>query len=50
MELTNETRDIKVNEPVEFVPVTELSENGIIKYSLEEYMDVEFVASKPAVK
>jgi hypothetical protein len=35
MELTNETRDIKVNEPVEFVPVTELSENGIIKYSLE---------------
>jgi cell division protein FtsZ len=31
MEL-NETRDIKVNEPVEFVPVTELSENGIIKY------------------
>jgi cell division protein FtsZ len=48
----NETRDIKVNEPVEFVPVTELSENGIIKYSLEEYMeaDVEFVASKPAAK
>jgi cell division protein FtsZ len=43
---------IKVNEPVEFVPVTELSENGIIKYSLEKYMeaDVEFVASKPAVK
>jgi cell division protein FtsZ len=52
VELTNETRDIKVNEPVEFVPVTELSENGIIKYSLEEYMeaDVEFVACKPAVK
>ncbi|MFT7334407.1 MAG: cell division protein FtsZ [Porticoccaceae bacterium] len=52
LELTNETRDIKVNEPVEFVPVTELSENGIIKYSLEEYMeaDVEFVACKPAVK
>jgi cell division protein FtsZ len=51
-ELTNETRDIEVNEPVEFVPVTELSENGIIKYSLEEYMeaDVEFVASKPAAK
>jgi cell division protein FtsZ len=51
-ELTNETRDIKVNEPVEFVPVTELSENGIIKYSLEEYMEVEadFVTSKPAEK
>jgi hypothetical protein len=26
MELTDETRDIKVNQPVEFVPVTELSE------------------------
>jgi cell division protein FtsZ len=49
VELTDETRDIKVNEPV-FVPVTELSENGIIKYSLEEYMEVEFVASKPAAK
>jgi cell division protein FtsZ len=25
-ELTNETRDIKVNEAVQFVPVTELTE------------------------
>ena len=50
-ELTNETRDIKVNEAVQFVPVTELSDNGIIKYSLEEYMEVEpdFVA-KPVAK
>jgi cell division protein FtsZ len=51
-QLTDETRDIKVNQPVEFVPVTELSEKGIIKYSLEEYMeaDADFVAAKPAVK
>jgi cell division protein FtsZ len=51
-ELTNETRNIKVNEPVSFVPVTELSENGIIKYSLEEYMEVEndLMASKPIEK
>jgi cell division protein FtsZ len=51
-ELTNETRDIKVNQAVEFVPVTELSENGIIKYSLEEYMeaDADFVTSKPVPK
>jgi cell division protein FtsZ len=50
-ELTNETRDIKVNEAVQFVPVTELSDNGIIKYSLEEYMDQEpdFMA-KPVAK
>ncbi|HSD06971.1 cell division protein FtsZ [Flavobacterium sp.] len=49
-ELTNETRDIKVVQPVQLVPVTELSDNGIIKYSLEEYMEVEkdLVESKPA--
>jgi cell division protein FtsZ len=40
-ELTKETRDIKVNEAVQFVPVTELTDNGIIKYSLEEYMEAE---------
>lgn len=51
-ELTNETREIKVNQPVQFVPVTELSDKGIIKYSLEEYMEVEdnFTTSKPAAK
>ena len=50
-ELTNETRDIKVNEAVQFVPVTELSDNGIIKYSLEEYMETEpdFI-TKPVAK
>jgi cell division protein FtsZ len=51
-ELTNETRDIKVNEAVQFVPVTELTDNGIIKYSLEEYMEVEndFVTAKTVEK
>jgi cell division protein FtsZ len=50
-ELTNETRDIKVNEAVQFVPVTELTDKGIIKYSLEEYMDIDndFMA-KPIAK
>ena len=38
-DLTNEIRDIKVNEAVQFVPVTEVSQDGIIKHSLEEYMD-----------
>ena len=48
-ELSNETRDIKVNEPVQFVPVTELTDNGIIRYSLEEYTEVEntLLESKP---
>lgn len=51
-ELTNETREIKVNDPVQFVPVTEVSDNGIVKYSLEEYMEVEndLLASKPVEK
>jgi len=48
-ELTNETRNIVVNQAVEMVPVTELNENGIIKYSLEEYMEIEndLLNSKP---
>ena len=49
-ELTNETREIKVNEPVQFVSMTEVSKDGIIKYSLEEYMEIEneLAGSKPA--
>lgn len=51
-ELSNETRNIKVNDPVQFVPVTEVAENGVIKYSLEEYMEVEdnLMSSKPVEK
>jgi cell division protein FtsZ len=51
-ELSNETREIKVNQPVQFVPVTELSDKGIIKYSLEEYMEaeIELMSSKPVAK
>jgi cell division protein FtsZ len=41
-ELTaNEINDIKVIDPVQFVPVTEVTENGVIRHSLEEYMEVE---------
>ena len=48
-ELSNETKDIKVKEPVQVVTMTELNENGIIKYSLEEYMELEdeLLNSKP---
>jgi cell division protein FtsZ len=48
--LTDETKDIKVNDPLEFVSMTELNQSGIIKYSLEEYMDIEneLSNSKPA--
>ncbi|RAR71482.1 cell division protein FtsZ [Flavobacterium aciduliphilum] len=47
-DLTAETKEIQVNEPIEFVPVTELKD-GVIRYSLEEYMEVEneLLGSKP---
>ena len=50
-ELTDETREIKVNEAVQFVPVTELTDKGIIRYSLEEYMEMEnaLLDSKPTI-
>ncbi len=40
-ELTEETKEIVVNQPVQLVPMTEVNESGVIKYSLEEYMEVE---------
>lgn len=48
-ELTPETKNIKVNEHIEYVSVTELSNDGVIKYSLEEYMEIEnsLLNSKP---
>ena len=51
LELMNDVHDIKVNDALQFVPVTELSDKGIIKYSLEEFMDQEpeFTA-KPVAK
>jgi cell division protein FtsZ len=45
------TNEIKVNDPVQVIPMTELNESGVIRYSLEEYMEVEqeLISSKPAV-
>lgn len=40
-ELTNEAKEMKVVDHIEYVPVTELSNDGVIKYSLEEYMEIE---------
>lgn len=41
--------EIKVNEPVQVIPVTEVNKEGVIRYSLEEYMEVEneLISSKP---
>ena len=48
-ELTQETRAMEVKDPINVVPVTEVNQNGIIKYSLEDYLEKEneLVASKP---
>ena len=40
-DLSNETMNIEVNQPVQVVPMTELNKDGIVKYSLEEYMEIE---------
>lgn len=47
--LSEEIKDIDVIEPVEFIPVTELDQSGLIKYSLEEYLEkeMELTSSKP---
>ena len=39
---SEETKDIKVNEAVQFFPVTELGQEGIIKYTLEEEIEETF--------
>jgi cell division protein FtsZ len=51
-DLTEEAKQIEVKQPIEFVPVTEVEKDGIIKYSLEEYMEVEneILNSKPIVE
>ena len=41
-ELSEETKDIKVNEAIQFFPVTELGQEGIIKYTLEEEIEETF--------
>ncbi len=41
-ELSEETKEIKVNEAVQFFPVTELGQEGIIKYTLEEEIEEAF--------
>ena len=51
-ELSADANDINVVQPIQFVPVTELTDNGVVKYSLEEYMETEngFLQSKPQAK
>ncbi len=43
------TNEIIVNEPKQVIPLTEVNETGVVRYSLEEYMEVEaeLLNSKP---
>jgi cell division protein FtsZ len=39
--IRNQVNDIEVTDPINVVPVTEFSDKGVKKYSLEDYMEVE---------
>ncbi|MGX7667052.1 cell division protein FtsZ [Flavobacterium pedocola] len=51
-DLTEETREMKVTEPVQVVPVTEVNESGVVRYSLDDYMEKEneLAATKPVAE
>ncbi|BCY27363.1 cell division protein FtsZ [Flavobacterium okayamense] len=51
-ELTEETKQMEVKDPINVVPVTEVNKEGVIKYSLEDYLEKEkeLTASTPAAK
>jgi cell division protein FtsZ len=40
-ELDEETAQIEVKEPIEIIPITEVSKEGETRYSLEDYMELE---------
>lgn len=45
-QLTEDTKDISVNDFVEVIPVTETSEKGDIRYALDDYYEVESAMNK----
>ena len=51
-ELTEETKQMEVKDPINVVPVTEVNKEGVIKYSLEDYLEKEkeLTASVPVAK
>ena len=51
-ELTEETKQMEVKDPINVVPVTEVNKDGVIKYSLEDYLQIEdeLLSSKPVAE
>ena len=50
--LTEETKQMEVKDPINVVPVTEVNKEGVIKYSLEDYLqkEDELLSSKPVAE
>jgi cell division protein FtsZ len=45
-DLNDKAHGIEVNDPIEIIPVTESSDTGIKRYSLDDYMEVEQMLKK----
>ena len=51
-DLTEETKQIEVKDPIKVAPVAETSPSGVIKYTLEDYLEKEdeLLSSKPVAE
>jgi cell division protein FtsZ len=49
-DLTEDVNTIKVNDPVEVIPVTEVHDKGVTRYSLDDYMEEETTSQKNVAK
>jgi cell division protein FtsZ len=49
-DLTEDLNTIEVNEPVEVIPVTEVHDKGVTRYSLDDYMEEETTSEKNVAK
>ena len=50
--MTSRVEDIEVNEPLEIIPITEVSDQGVKRYSLDDYeeKEAELLGAKPTSK
>ncbi|MBD3725253.1 MAG: cell division protein FtsZ, partial [Flavobacteriaceae bacterium] len=49
LNINEEVREIKVNDPINVVPVTEVSKDGVVKYSLEDFEEKEEAVEQKVV-
>ena len=50
--ITSRVEDIEVNDPLEIIPITEVSDKGVKRYSLDDYeeKEAELLNAKPGLK